>query len=195
MLCDRGYPRVAGWREMKRRSVFRAVGMAVMLMALAAPVQAYALLGYEWSDSDPISTSNFSSGNDATAWSAARSAWNATFTPIHFTVASQPGDEDVAMSSVNRSNVEWDGFASWTTSGRYFTRVSVLLNKYFTDGYGPGKRKSVAVHELGHALGLADISGGARVMNGKTCGSSSRYCTYFVTTPQSDDIDGVLSIY
>lgn len=48
--------------------------------------------------------------------------------------------------------------------------------------------KSTGVHELGHALGLDDKSSGTSIMNTERARTK-------ITTPQTDDLNGIKAIY
>ena len=70
------------------------------------------------------------------------------------------------------------------------------LNTAYTNTWSSaGARKSVAVHEFGHVFGLDENGSTKTIMNAFTWGSNSRYGSYGLTTPQSDDKSGVNSIY
>ena len=100
------------------------------------------------------------------------------------------------MQAVNNSSVEWDGLATFNRGpccGSY-TYAWAKINKHFTDSYGAATRKGVAGHELGHILGLDHSGKHPRLMNPCTNGTGCR-ASFGVTTPQTDDINGVQFIY
>ena len=76
----------------------------------------------------------------------------------------------------------------------YFTKATCHLKIHYTNGYVQAKRQSVAMHEIGHALGLADI----RDPNSKTImnySSAYRYDQLKISRIQQDDINGINAIY
>ena len=72
------------------------------------------------------------------------------------------------------------------------TYVVCELNTKYAQYFMPEKMISVAAHELGHALGLADTSTNDSLMNRTT---SVRYGTYGIYYPQTDDINGANYLY
>lgn len=59
--------------------------------------------------------------------------------------------EDVIISDKNEGNV---GYAASTTkSGK------IIFNTYYMDDFTTNQKRNVAIHELGHALGLAHRTG------------------------------------
>lgn len=56
--------------------------------------------------------------------------------------------QDIAFSDVDRSDVTWAGQYSY-----FFGTIK--FNKHYMENYNSDRREMVAVHELGHALGLA----------------------------------------
>ncbi len=88
--------------------------------------------------------------------------------------------------------VNWDGICTITHSGSEIRYASCAVNHFYVLNYSADKKQSVFAHEVGHALGLADVYSGARLMHGIT---SERYDTYGVYRPQTDDIDGVNAMY
>ncbi|MGN7388786.1 matrixin family metalloprotease [Sporosarcina sp. SAFN-015] len=71
-------------------------------------------------------------------------------------------------------------------SGGLLTRFEAKLNEYaiLTNNVA----QSVAVHEMGHALGLSDLSSGASIMNHNRNRA-------VIITPQTDDLNGIRAIY
>ncbi|MEX2548003.1 MAG: matrixin family metalloprotease [Chloroflexota bacterium] len=165
-------------------------------MIAPAPVLSWEWIGFTWVDESDISTYRYGCCDASyAAWGTARSDWNATNTPINFTVEPNVGEENIRLRTVNKNDVEWDGIASVTIAGGVINWVDARLNEFYTDGYVAAKRLSVTSHELGHTLGLAHENGVAVVMNGITCGFNSRWCTFGVSKPQQDDINGINAIY
>ena len=58
-----------------------------------------------------------------------------------------------------------------------------------------GALQSVAVHEFGHCLGLADNNSTRTIMNGYTFGTGSRYEGYGIILPTTDDENGINNLY
>jgi len=73
--------------------------------------------------------------------------------------------------------------------------ATAWLNNYYTQNYGIYQKLGSAGHEVGHLLGLQHLSTGAKIMNAYSCGSQSRWCTFGVYYPQTDDINGFNAIY
>jgi hypothetical protein len=96
-------------------------------------------------------------------------------------------------NTVSNSNVDWDGLAVWNQSGIYFVNVNLTLNKFYTDSYSTNKRRSVAAHEFGHALGLDDrLATQERLMNGMT---NERYDVFGIYIPTSIEIGLINTLY
>lgn len=91
--------------------------------------------------------------------------------------------------------VTWDGLTTPVKTNGYFTYATIQINRYHSNTWNNNSAlQSVINHEVGHALGLLDSSG-AKLMNGVTWGTESRYGTYGIVNPQQDDISGVNSLY
>ena len=67
--------------------------------------------------------------------------------------------QDVAVEDYTKGDERVH--AGWTVmayNGSTNGEGTIYLNTYFMDGYDYDERKSVALHELGHALGLGESS-------------------------------------
>ena len=67
--------------------------------------------------------------------------------------------QDVAVKDYTKGDERVH--AGWTVmayNGSTNGEGTIYLNTYFMDGYDYDERKSVALHELGHALGLGESS-------------------------------------
>ena len=62
---------------------------------------------------------------------------------------------DLTVDVVSRSDIPFDGYGAWFDP----VEKSISINDYVLHGYTPILWNSVLTHELGHALGLADIGG------------------------------------
>lgn len=147
--------------------------------------------GAKWPSVNPLYwyMENWVGYNTRVAFTNSLQDWNAAGTKVHF---QNSGSYKVYLAEANMPGVAWDGRSYITGSGTTIQSCSCYLNMYYTDGYGANKRRSVSGHELGHSLGLWEVTGGAELMNKAT---PSRYDTYGVYTPQQDDINGVNFLY
>ncbi|WP_333740474.1 hypothetical protein [Streptomyces sp. IBSBF 2806] len=123
-------------------------------------------------------------------------AWNSASTHFNFTNVNSGANLNVADQNFGQyvEGAAIDGLTSWRCSSGYYTEtVTSSWNRYYTDGYPGIERKSVIVHEIGHALGLGDIEGSACViMNGAT---PTRYGACGLSEPQPTDIARANSLY
>lgn len=166
--------------------------MFVINVILPTIGQAYNLTGHKWSgtsiyyyyDNYNSSTGKAAFANGASAWSGldASLSYNASY-DVYCLEASYPG-------------ADWDGITNLIVRGSNYSSGSVILNTAYTKTWSSaGARKSVAVHEFGHVFGLNENGTTKTIMNAYTWGTNSRYGSYSLTTPQSDDKSGVNSIY
>jgi hypothetical protein len=128
---------------------------------------------------------------DSTVYDNGRFAWNNTASAnIFFYTASS---SSIYATDQNNSSASWDGRTTYTYSGGYFTHATVELNYYYfsTLNYPAEKKQGVAAHELGHVAGLAHTSGCVLM----TPYSDTRWDTCGIKTPQTDDVNGLNSLY
>lgn len=106
---------------------------------------------------------------------------------------------NIYVSTVTYSDVWWDGLTDIVgnnSTGHFEGTAYIRINAGATETWNDnGALRSVVLHEFGHGLGLADLEAERAIMNGYTWGDYSRYGAYGLTTLQSDDLNGVNSIY
>ena len=189
------YLRHARLLRLFRRKIWLLAGPIASFAMTLVVAHAYTLTGYNQGTINPlvVCNSNYYSP-DSTAWADALTGWYNTSTPFTY---QQNCNADVAsLSDTTNSGVAWDGQTQIWQSGGLISFSASLLNRHWTDSYGSYERQSVASHELGHVLGLGELTGAYAVMNQYTCGVSySRFCWYTIWGPQTDDVNGVNAIY
>lgn len=121
---------------------------------------------------------------DRGGWDNAVAAW--TSSPANIILQKLPGNLNV--SDYNNPSDTRDGYTLAHWSGRYFTTSNSYLNGHFTNNYTAAQIEAVAVHELGHAMGLAHVPTCAGIMY-----HVSTACP--PSTPHQDDINGINALY
>ena len=175
-----------------------AMAICTTLLATAPnePAAAYKLLNCKFPTStlywqDSMTTSGYS-----TVARNSVSAWYATKTPLILTRVTSGAN--FRLTDGNYGNTGFDGITYRTcSSDGYNVKAPISwLNTYYTDGYSVAKRQSVMVHEVGHALGLDEFSArsctNVPIMQPDT---ETRYDACLLTTPQSDDVNGIHAMY
>ena len=187
------------------------VSLCAFLLVVCAPAGAYNLEGYQWTQgsttfyaSIPGTAPSGIAWNDAFA--SAASQWNSR-TNFDFNISggsadpcavpTGSGDRNGVMFSNTKCGSSFGGTTlavtkNWSVgdelvqAGIIFNTHDITWDVYNTSWQGASHAdfKRVAVHELGHALGLAHASGGIM----------SPYAGN-TTVPQSDDINGVAALY
>ena len=94
------------------------------------------------------------------------------------------------------SGVSWDGMTSISCSGGITTSAALTWNMSATATWNSdGALKSVSMHEFGHVFGLNENGTTKTIMNAHTWGTNSRWGTYALSSPQTDDKNGVNYLY
>jgi hypothetical protein len=172
------------------------IGLAALasVVVTADSAQAYVVHGckYDPASIDPISFRFFSVGSlYVTATKSGVSRWNAAAVPGYFQEQSLSPDPEVNVTDGPYGG-EWYALTWWgCTSGLYSgNEVNLDWDTVNSAGLTTTQKRDIAIHELGHAYGLADVSGSlCRVMD---AAKAVAQCGYF---PASDDINGVNYIY
>lgn len=133
-------------------------------------------------------TYRLANATDSAAWDTMFAQWATT--DLNFTRVTS-GTTHVFAQSYYFSGVTWDGLAQLTCSSGTTTQATVSLNRAYTDGYSTYKRRSVAGHEIGHAIGLAHRSG-CHLMNGVT---ATRWDSCGIWTLTLDERNGANALY
>lgn len=189
---------------------YRAV-LVSFLMAAASPLAAYNLAGYQWdSDSTTFRVNIPGASPSGMSWdnafSSAASQWTSKseFDYVILQGGGDPcavptgsGDTNAVMfsdancgSSFGSSTLavakNWSVGDDLIQAGIIFNDKNITWDVYRGSWEGSSRAdfRRVAVHELGHTLGLAHASGGIMSPH---AGSTE--------TPQSDDLAGVAALY
>ncbi len=170
------------------------VVFATLIFSMATQiVSAFYTLGVSWSGS--VNPLYYYDNDGYTETTSAASSWAVTGV---FSYSSGTSASPIHVHSARVTGVAWDGQSDISGFGTTITDVQTIINTYYCDSYSSAARKSVICHELGHALGLnenPDIEVVRSVMNPYTFGDYSRYGYWAISSPTTDDFNGVNYIY
>jgi hypothetical protein len=149
-------------------------------------VNAYQLLGFKWSNPNPVTYYLNGNANTNNAFLSSINNWNNAL------------PSNVSLQRVyNNFNVyAYDWYDSTDGRDGLFVisdgEVYIALNRYHTDNYSSLKRQSVAGHEIGHSLGLDEEDSAICIMISNTF---NRWELLQIYKPKTDDINGINALY
>lgn len=172
------------------------VGGLLLATGLATPAQAWTHLQDEcrWESSTmTLDVSNSGSRHDN--WTSAAASWKG----VDATVEVTDGGGDVQALTERRGNtVGWSGIARAAgtldamppcANDRWQSgQMEIVLNDAKLGDYDSARINGIAAHEIGHALGLGHVPEDDAVL-------MHNYDERTVSTPQSDDKEGINAIY
>lgn len=174
-----------------------AVSVGVLGIVHAPDAHAYSKTGCHWAKGQSIAYSKptYYPGtvdNAASRWNAAGiggmpKLYSYNGSPVH----------GMEIIPANYGNVSWDGYSYWNCSGGVTTGGNIKLNTYYLGQarYTTNADIQVVVHEFGHMLGLNHA--GSSTCSGQPIMyySSDRYFSCGHVSPQTDDKNGLNSVY
>ena len=182
---------------MKKILKYAIAGITALSLSITLSMSAgaYVLLGtHHKSSTIYYYYDNWIGANASNAVVSAVNAWRAKTTQATLKPATTTSGYTVYIS-VGNYDTGWDGLTVSNVVGNEVESQTVIFNMTRKAWNDPEALKSVAGHEFGHVFGIGDQHGARVIMNDFTYGDNSRYATYKITTPQTDDVNGVNAIY
>lgn len=165
-----------------------AVVVVWLTASLSVATQAYNLAGWQLSyKSAPYKWGDYLQ----TSGSTIRDAWEDAITDWDEACSAHFYHSDFAISELNSMHDDDDDLLGWTDvyapngTVNYFY---AYLNAWSSYIFQTNVARSSANHELGHVLGLDEMTSGIAIMNL----NRNRATIY---TPKTDDINGIRAIY
>lgn len=172
-------------KSIKKWIISLSIVVSVLIMASSLSSYAYLNQKFGW-QSTSIPIRNATSSAYTTVVKNSIAAWNKAI----------PGRINIYQSSSAQNTIysgnyadSWIGYYSYYTRNGKTYKFNIYLNNRLLASKSSNYKQSTLVHELGHALSLAD--------NPPTSPSIMRYDRNRNTliTPQKDDINGVKNFY
>ncbi|EMX0193204.1 matrixin family metalloprotease [Bacillus cereus] len=148
-------------------------------------------LGYKWSTNSIFCRiMMFRYHPYVKIWREAAKRWNDLtnfeLKPLHDDDGCFNRSPCLQVKAKNVPDATYAGHTTYHFRNGYFTNVTSLLNRKYTDGYSRENKLSVAGHELGHAMGLDHHPNDTSIM-------TQQPRTH--TSPQPDDVAAINSLY
>lgn len=186
------------------RTTIIVIALVALFMPAATPsADAWAANGCKYAGTSPAITYGYSSLS--TLWQnsfySGQAAWDASSAPGYFTTTASPF-KNIWVRDYSSSQTWWGLATGGCDSGGgqiwYGPLVNIYFNNRTADGLSTTERKLVAIHELGHAYGLAHSSLGCGVSFEPVMRSDPTWvgdnCGHW-NAPYSNDVYGVSIIY
>lgn len=167
---------------------FLLLCLLILASLLQKDVFAYELNGYRQGNPSFISYkwgSGLTSSMIQNGWTNGADSWRVS-TKSFVRFYHNSGSVNTFSQYYVRDYGDYGEILYLNISGGLLTRFEAKLNEFSISTNNVAQ--SVAVHEIGHALGLSDLSSGASVMNHNRNRA-------VIITPQTDDLNGIRAIY